>query len=87
MRLVPVADMFNHNLQSEGFKELEEKDVGSREELLGSFEVRRRADTLPGDEITVDYTLDEFSPEDWFLSHGFLPAEVLHGANVDRSEL
>ena len=35
-RLVPLADMFNHNLQSDGFIELTAKDVGARDDLLGS---------------------------------------------------
>lgn len=85
VRLVPLADMFNHNLGSDGFMELTEKDVGSKKEILGSFEVRRNKAILPGEEITVDYTLDGYMPEDWFLSHGFVPSEVF--GQSGRSEL
>ena len=89
-RLVPFADMFNHNLQSDGVFEIDENEINSEagESLLGSFEIRRRTGidgSLPGEEITVNYSLWGYSPEDWFLSHGFVPPEVLE--RIPRSEL
>jgi len=89
-RLVPLADMFNHNLQSDGFFELTEDEINSQadEPYEGSFIVKRKAGIdgiLPGEEITVDYTLHGYSPEDWFLSHGFVPPEVIE--SIPRSEL
>lgn len=91
IRLVPFADMFNHNLHSIGFMELTKKDVNNggtdQGSFVGSFEVRQMKDTtvLEGEEITVDYNLVGYTPEDWFLSHGFIPSEVLERNR--RSEL
>lgn len=89
-RLVPFADMFNHNLQSDGFFELTEDEINSQadEPFEGSFIIRRKSGIkgiLPGEEITVNYNLVGYSPEDWFLSHGFVPPEVLE--RIPGSEL
>lgn len=87
VRLVPFADMFNHNSSADGFIELSDEDVGSKEESKGAFEVRKREGTRPGDEVTVDYNLVGYYPEDWFLSHGFIPTEVLGAHSRTTSEL
>ncbi|KAL7550946.1 hypothetical protein ACHAWF_015648 [Thalassiosira exigua] len=85
VRLVPMADLFNHDVNSFGFIESTEQNAGSGE-LMGAFEVKRKEQVVPGDEITVDYNLVDFTPEEWFLSHGFVPQEALAPHNVGRSE-
>ena len=77
IKLVPLVDMFNHSPHHQGFKELTTKD--------GSFQVRIDKDYSAGEEILVDYNLD-YHPEEWFMSHGFVPQEAVEATN-NRQEL
>jgi hypothetical protein len=84
VRLVPLADMFNHDVNSDGFIELSEEDG---ENLLGTFEVRRtKKEYMEMEEITVNYNLADYTRDEWFLSHGFLPPETW-GNNVNMQQI
>ncbi len=80
IKLVPLVDMFNHSPEHEGFKELTKDDVraDTPHYLEGSFQVRIDKDYIPGGEILVDYNLADYAPEEWFMSHGFVPQEASH---------
>eukprot|EP00986_Skeletonema_menzelii_P013881 scaffold8574_cov131-Skeletonema_menzelii.AAC.4 len=79
IKLVPLVDMFNHSQEHKGFKELTKEDVGIDTSLWeGSFTVRIEKDYYAGEEILVDYNLADYSPEEWFMSHGFVPQEASH---------
>ncbi len=79
IKLVPLVDMFNHSLEHKGFKELTKDDVGiDASQIEGSFTVRIEKDYYDGEEIFVDYNLAEYAPEEWFMSHGFVPKEATY---------
>eukprot|EP00984_Skeletonema_dohrnii_P033143 scaffold28746_cov129-Skeletonema_dohrnii-CCMP3373.AAC.1 len=79
IKLVPLVDMFNHSPEHKGFKELTKEDLGiDSSHLEGSFAVRIEKDYHPGEEIFVDYNLSDYAPEEWFMSHGFVPQEASH---------
>ena len=94
-RLVPLADMFNHKVSSGGFFEITDEEINSKddEKLEGSFVVRKKNSSmisnviLSGEEITVDYNLADYTADEWFLSHGFVPTEVVDRSTSSRSEL
>ena len=79
VKLVPLVDMFNHSPRYEGFKELTKEDNEvDTSNVEGSFAVRIEKDYVSGEEIFVDYNLADYSPEEWFMSHGFVPQETSH---------
>lgn len=87
LRLVPMADMVNHDVDTGGFIELNGKERLQNDHLLdadekdaGAFVVRsirhgRRRPLKLGQELLVDYHVPSYSPLDWFLSLGFVPPE------------
>jgi len=94
-RLLPLVDMFNHKVSSGGFFEITDEEINSKddEKLEGSFVVRKKNSgmisnvILSGEEITVDYNLADYTADEWFLSHGFVPTEVVDRSTSSRSEL
>lgn len=102
LRLVPVADLINHDAESGMLVELrddkrkdnngktgnvnsdEEDFLGfSKEETdAGAFIVRslrneRHKPLKLGQELLINYNLPNYSPLDWFINTGFVPAERL----------
>lgn len=91
IRLVPLADMVNHDVLSAGFVELSGTErvsdgafFDASESDAGSFVVRavwgkdwktRIMDV--GDEVTVNYNLPHYGTVDWYISLGFVPPELL----------
>jgi hypothetical protein len=88
LRLIPLMDLINHNVDSGNFVELngseslEEGDVvdAEEEEDSGMFIVRslrlgRRKPLKRGQELLVNYNVPQYSPLDWFLNMGFVPPE------------
>ena len=76
IKLVPLVDMFNHSSENKGFKELTKEDIGiDKSHWEGSFVVRIEKDYTNGEEILVDYSLADYSPEEWYISHGFVPQD------------
>lgn len=76
IKLVPLVDMFNHSPEYKGFKEVTKEDVSvDTSHMEGSFTVRIEKDYHDGEEILVDYNLADYAPEEWFMSHGFVPNE------------
>jgi len=88
LRLVPLMDMINHNVDSGHFVELsgiETVEDGHvldavEEEDSGTFIVRsmrsgRRKPLKRGQELLVNYNIPQYSPLDWFLNMGFVPPE------------
>jgi len=90
IRLVPLADMANHDLLSAGFIELSGHErvanggfVDASASDAGTFVIRAvwgadwKTKTLEvGDEITVNYNLPYYEAVDWYMSLGFVPPEV-----------
>lgn len=90
IRLVPLADMANHDLLSAGFIELSGVErvanggfVDASSSDAGSFVIRsvwgadwKTKELDVGDEITVNYNLPYYGAVDWYMSLGFVPAEV-----------
>ena len=80
-----LDSQFNHDTTSDGFIELSEEDGAN---LLGTFEVRRKKEYMEMEEITVNYNLADYTAEEWFLSHGFLPPETpLRGNNMNMQQI
>lgn len=76
IKLVPLVDMFNHSSENKGFKELTKEDIGiDTSHWEGSFVVRIEKDYTNGEEILVDYSLTDYSPEEWYMSHSFVPQD------------
>jgi len=89
LRLVPLLDMINHNVDAGGFVELlghervDEEDgsfYNATETDAGAFVVRNMKKGRPvklkkGDEILANYNVPDYSPLDWFLNLGFIPPE------------
>jgi hypothetical protein len=88
LRMIPLLDMINHDVDAGGFVELtglerlEEGDfVDAVEETdEGAFVVRslrhgRRKALRPGQELLVNYNVPHYSALDWFVSLGFVPPE------------
>jgi len=87
LRLVPMLDIVNHDLNAGGFEELSgnerlENDdyVEADEDESGTFIVRsvrhgRRKPLRKGQELLVNYNVPDYSPLDWFVSLGFVPPE------------
>mmetsp|Transcript_37246 Transcript_37246/g.75867 ORF Transcript_37246/g.75867 Transcript_37246/m.75867 type:complete len:359 (+) Transcript_37246:70-1146(+) len=89
IRLVPVADLMNHDGLSAGFIELSSTEkVGNGDFVdavqtdAGTFVVRsvwkdwRTKELDVGDEVTVSYNLPHYGAVDWYLSLGFVPGEL-----------
>mmetsp|Transcript_4985 Transcript_4985/g.7598 ORF Transcript_4985/g.7598 Transcript_4985/m.7598 type:complete len:487 (+) Transcript_4985:141-1601(+) len=87
LRLVPIVDMVNHDVEAGGFHEIQDPSAffkGNADETdelaAGSFIVRsiRHGRTRPlkkGQELLVNYNVPDYSPLDWFISLGFIPKE------------
>ena len=89
LRLVPLLDMVNHNVDAGGFVELlgheriDEEDssfYNATETDAGAFVVRnmkkgKHVNLKKGDEILANYNVPDYSPLDWFLNLGFIPSE------------
>jgi len=87
LRLVPMVDMVNHDVNAGGFVELSGKErlskggmIDAQESDSGAFVVRstrhgRRRPLKKGQELLVNYNVPNYSPLDWFLSLGFVPPE------------
>ena len=84
LRLVPMVDMVNHDVEAGGFNEIQDStssSTGDKDETAaGSFIVRstRHGRTRPlkkGQELLVSYNVPDYSPLDWFISLGFVPKE------------
>ena len=87
LRLVPIADMVNHDVDAGGFMELSGLErlatnniIDAKEHDRGAFIVRsirhgRRRPLKLGQELLVNYNVPNYSPLDWFLSLGFVPPE------------
>lgn len=87
LRLVPVIDLINHDVNAGGFIELTGKErikngdfVNATEDDSGSFVVRsmrhgRRRPLRKGQELMANYNVPQYSPLDWFVSLGFVPPE------------
>lgn len=87
LRLVPMLDMINHDVNAGGFEELNGKErlfeggfVDADENDAGAFVVRssqhgRRKPLRKGQELLANYNVPNYSPLDWFVSMGFVPPE------------
>jgi hypothetical protein len=88
LRMVPLMDMINHDVDAGGFVELtgmERLEEGDFVDALdetdeGAFVVRslrhgRRRALRPGQELLVNYNVPHYSALDWFVSLGFVPPE------------
>lgn len=87
LRLVPMVDMVNHDVDAGGFLELTGNErlangalLDATEDDAGAFVVRstrhgRRRPLKKGQEILVNYNVPSYSALDWFLSLGFVPPE------------
>ena len=89
VRLVPLADLVNHQVVSGGYVELSGKEqlanggfIDAKETDAGAFVVRSlwrdgtKKELVKGDEITVNYNLPGYTAVDWYLSLGFVPPEL-----------
>jgi hypothetical protein len=87
LRLVPLVDLINHDVNAAGYIEVTGKErihkgdyVDAREDLSGAIAVRsmrlgRRKPLRVGQELLVNYNVPSYSPLDWFVSMGFVPPE------------
>lgn len=87
LRLVPVVDLINHDVNAGGFIELTGKErirngdfLDATEDDSGTFVVRslrhgRRKPLRKGQELMANYNVPNYSPLDWFVSLGFVPPE------------
>ena len=87
LRLIPMVDMINHDVNAGGFEELTGKErldkgnfIDATEDDAGSFIVRslqhgRRKPLRKGQELLANYHVPNYSPLDWFVSLGFVPPE------------
>ena len=101
VRLVPLADLANHRKASGGFIELSGDErivqggfIDATSDDVGSFVVRStwscgttRVDLEKGDEITVNYNLPGYQTTDWYLSLGFVPADLNLNPAKTKQEL
>ncbi len=87
LRLVPIVDLINHDVESGGIEELNGMErlengnfVDATIDDSGAFIVRsvlhgRKRPLRKGQEIMVNYNVPNYSPLDWFVSMGFVPPE------------
>ena len=88
LRLVPLADMINHDATAGGFVEMRGDESWTKGDFVestgphdaGAFVVRslrngRRRPLKVGQELMVNYNVPHYSPLDWLVSTGFLPPE------------
>ena len=88
LRMVPIIDMINHDVTAGKFVELTGKESMEQGDFMdavefedsGMFVVRsirhgRRKPLKKGQELLVNYNVDNYSPLDWFLGLGFVPPE------------
>jgi hypothetical protein len=87
LRLVPLVDLINHDVNAAGYVEATGKErihkgdfLDSREDLSGAFVVRsmrlgRHKPLRKGQELLVNYNVPSYSPLDWLVSMGFVPPE------------
>lgn len=87
LRLVPLFDLINHDIEAGGFVELsgtERLDQGdfvdAVEEDSGAIVVRslrhgRLKPLRKGQELLVNYNVPQYSPLDWLVAMGFVPRE------------
>jgi len=88
LRMVPVADLVNHDVNGGGFTELTGKERIQKGDFVdaldeddkGTFVVRslkhgRRRPLRKGQELMVNYNVPLYTPLDWFISLGFVPPE------------
>jgi hypothetical protein len=87
LRMIPLLDLVNHDVNAGGFVELTGKEsldkgdfVNATKEDSGAFVVRslrhgRRKALKKGQELLVNYNIPHYSPLDWFVSLGFVPPE------------
>lgn len=87
LRMVPMVDLINHDINAGGFFELTGKErvedgdfLDATESDAGTFVVRslrhgRRKPLKKGQELLANYNVPHFSPLDWFVSLGFVPPE------------
>jgi len=87
LRLVPMIDMINHDVNAGGFTELagHERRVGGDGVNIGpsekgAFYVRslrhgRRKPLKRGQELLANYNVPNYGPLDWYVSLGFVPPE------------
>ena len=87
LRLVPIIDMINHDVNAGPFEELTGKEsvqkgdfIDAKENDAGAFVVRsaqhgRKKSLRIGQELLVNYNVPNYSPLDWFVSMGFVPPE------------
>lgn len=88
IRLIPLADLINHQYTSGGYIELSGREKISSGDIMdaspddaGAFVVLNNSmwkddDDGSSSEITVNYNLPEYRAVDWFLSLGFVPPEL-----------
>lgn len=99
VRLVPLADLANHWKVTGGYIELSGNERMAKQDFMdatlpddaGAFVIRSiwkcgtKRELTIGDEITVNYNLPDYRAVDWFLSLGFVPAEVFVLAQEQKS--
>ena len=88
LRLVPMVDMVNHDIDAGSFNEIlapikgstgghsmdeTGKEVGTF--VVSSLRHSRRRPLKKGQELLVNYNVPDYSPLDWFISLGFVPRE------------
>ena len=78
LRLVPILDLVNHDLNAGGFTELNSTE--EEEDDAGSFVIRslrhgRLRPLRKGQELMANYNVPLYTPLDWFISLGFVPQE------------
>ena len=87
LRMVPLMDLINHDINAGGFIELKGSErisdgdfVDAKEGDAGTFVVRslrhgRRRPLRKGQELLVNYNVPHYSPLDWIVNLGFVPPE------------
>lgn len=87
LRLVPMMDMINHDLNAGKFVELTGKEkledghfLDADENHAGTFVVRsqrhgERKRLRKGQELMANYNVPMYSPLDWFINMGYIPPE------------
>jgi len=92
LRLVPMVDMVNHDVDAGGFNEVFPSTGGSRGDdrlidvtgkgvgtfVVSSLRHSRRRPLKKGQELLVNYNVPDYSPLDWFISLGFVPKERMN---------
>ena len=84
LRLVPLMDLVNHDVEADGFHEVT-KPVDEEEEdfFPGAFTLKSSRHGRPrrlkfGKELMANYNVPNYSPLDWFINVGFVPPERTH---------